>query len=441
MGRESWRKLVHISMAGWALLIGRVPPLFIVLLALAALLFNIFVLPRLTGRNMEREADRKLGFSLGMIAYPAMVLLLSLLFFRQQVYLAIGWGAMAFGDGFATVAGSKWGTRTIANTRKTWTGTCAFLVAGGIFTILLVWLLPVSVRQDVPGGWWIAAIMAAITLSAMTEVLNGLIDDNIVVPVTASAVSFLVISIYTGGYCSVPDHLVAGLAFIAVMVAVSLASGKFSAGGVLAGAVVAALIFTGAGIAGLVLLLVFVLFGVLGSAWKYGEKVRLGLAQENQGKRTLTHVLANGATAGLCGLLGWLFPQHDALFTGMVAASLASALADTLSSELGNLYGRRYINIITWKPDRRGLDGVVSLQGTLAGVAGSTLIALTYGVLHDSYLPAVVVLVSGVTGTIIDSCLGATLQRGGYLNNHTVNLINTFCAALCYYGLMVLFTG
>jgi uncharacterized protein (TIGR00297 family) len=438
MGRESWRKIVHISMVGWALLIGRVPPLFIVLLALTALLFNIFLLPRLTRRSMEREEDIRLGFSLGMLAYPVMVLFLSMLFYRQQIYLAIAWGAMAFGDGFATVVGSRWGRREIGTSGKTWLGSFSFFVIGTLLTLLLLGLLPSSTRLGLAPYVWIMAVLTAMLLSAIMETVKGMINDNIIVPLVAGAAAYAFIQAWIHGQFPIPDNWYVGLAFISFLIIASFASGKFSLWGALTGGGISACIFLGSNLEGLLLLIMFVVPGVFSSAWKFREKVAIGVAQENRGKRTVNHVIANGGVAAICGLMGWFFPLQAPLFTGMMASSLASALADTVSSEMGNIYGRKFINIVTWKTDQRGLDGVISLAGTLFGVAGSLLVALTFACWNGFHLAFFLVFLCGILGTLIDSVLGATLQRAGYLTNHSVNLVNTLFAALSFYCLCLL---
>src|SRR5437588_86825 len=67
-----------------------------------ALVFNLLVLPRIGGRQLYRPADEARGFPLGILLYPASVLLLILAFPSRPDIAAAGWGIFAFGDGAAT---------------------------------------------------------------------------------------------------------------------------------------------------------------------------------------------------------------------------------------------------------------------------------------------------------------------------------------------------
>jgi uncharacterized protein (TIGR00297 family) len=113
----------------------------------------------------------------------------------------------------------------------------------------------------------------------------------------------------------------------------------------------------------------------------------------------------------------------------MIAGSFSAATADTLSSELGNLYGKNYYNIINFKKDRQGLDGVISLEGTLCGVGGSILIAFVYSLSTNFSFDFIAIIIAGTIGNIADSVLGATLERKKLLNNNAVNFINTAVGA------------
>lgn len=210
----------------------------------------------------------------------------------------------------------------------------------------------------------------------------------------------------------------------------SVRAGKLTPAASLTGGVLGVLIFLGAGFWGVGLLAAFFGLGTVASAWKVAEKRRLGVAEENKGRRTAGQALANAGVAALAGLLSWEFPAQQDLFQLMLAGSFAAATADTLSSELGNIYGRRYYNAWTWQPDTRGLNGVVSLEGTLLGLAGSAVIALIYSFGVGWHWGFLWLLVAGTVGNLADSLLGATVERRHYLSNNAVNTLNTAVGAL-----------
>lgn len=210
----------------------------------------------------------------------------------------------------------------------------------------------------------------------------------------------------------------------------SAQAGKLTGPAVWVGGALGLLVYLGAGWPGLAALALFFGLGTAASAWRVADKRCLGLAEANRGRRTAGQVLANAGVAGLLGLLAWQLPAHAPLLRLMLAGSFAAATADTLASELGNVYGRSYYNILTFKPDQRGLDGVVSLEGTLLGLAGSAVIAAAYCV-GAGWGPAFGwLLLAGTAGNLADSVLGATLERRHFLNNDAVNSLNTLVGAV-----------
>ncbi|RYY12024.1 MAG: DUF92 domain-containing protein [Cytophagaceae bacterium] len=194
-------------------------------------------------------------------------------------------------------------------------------------------------------------------------------------------------------------------------------------------------IFAGAGWAGLGLLVFFFGLGTGASAWRVAEKRQLGLAEANRGQRTTGQVLANAGVAAVLGLVAWRYPATAPLANLMLAGSLAAATADTLSSELGNVYGRRYYNILTGRADTRGENGVISLEGTLLGLAGSAVVAGFYCLCYGWGPAFGWLLVAGTAGNLLDSVLGATLERRGLVGNDAVNLLNTLTGAMVAGGL------
>jgi len=227
-----------------------------------------------------------------------------------------------------------------------------------------------------------------------------------------------------------------GLALVIFFTILSYATKRIDASGAITGGFLTACLLLGAGIWGLVILGAFFTLGSLASVWKINRKQQLGLAEPNKAKRSAVHAFSNGGVAAICGLLAWLFPTNAALFQAMLAASMASAMADTLASELGNVYGSKYVNILTFRPEPRGLDGVVSWEGTLLGALGSIFIACIYGLGFGWNFSVLIVALSGIAGNWFDSILGATLQRRGYMNNHAVNFANTLFAALFAFFLL-----
>jgi uncharacterized protein (TIGR00297 family) len=212
-------------------------------------------------------------------------------------------------------------------------------------------------------------------------------------------------------------------------VAASIIFRKLTVAGALTGGCLAGLLYKGAGVGGIILLAAFFIAGSAATAFGRRKKEQLGVAEKNKGQRTTWQVLANGGVAGLAGLLAWLNPEQSVLWQLAAAASLASASADTLSSELGSIYGRSFYNILTFKKDVCGLDGVVSIEGTLWGIAGSAMIAILYIAFYGYSSLALWILLAGFTGNVADSVLGASVERKGWLKNDAVNLLNTLVAA------------
>jgi uncharacterized protein (TIGR00297 family) len=218
--------------------------------------------------------------------------------------------------------------------------------------------------------------------------------------------------------------LLAGIIF-------SVGRKKLTLPAALTGAILGWLVYKGGGYTGLAMLTTFFILGTAATSWKKKEKMLIKGHAAHQPTRTAGEVIANGGVAALAGLAALLLPKDRPLLQVMMAAGLAAAAADTLSSELGMVYGRRYYHILTWRPDEKGLDGVVSREGWLIGIAASAVIAVVYALGHGWNTPIFFILIgSGTLGNFIDSLLGAVWERKGQLSNNAVNFLNTLAAAL-----------
>ncbi|MCI4669922.1 MAG: DUF92 domain-containing protein [Bacteroidia bacterium] len=431
------RSLVHISMVGFALFIGRIPAWAISLAAVSAFIFNLFLLPKIAGQKLARDNE---SGRLGLLLYPSVLTLISLVFYHQQIFMAVAWGSMAFGDAFAAISGNILkGPVWPWNNEKRLSGSLGFFIFGSTFTLILISLLPRHLYFELCFQEWIPIILISVFVAAWIESLPGLVNDNLSVPLFTAATAFFLKEAYIYGSFYFPVNLPIGLFLTICFMALSWAIGKIDLIGTITGGILAFLIFLGGGFPAMGLLLLFFVGGTAVSMWKRKEKKAEGLAQENEGKRSINNALANAGIAGFCGACAWIFHPQQELFLLMLMASIASALGDTMASELGNLYGKRYINILSFKADQRGNDGAISLEGSFAGLIGCVIIVLGFTLTQGSLLKGTeLAILGGFLGVMVDSALGASLQRKGYLNNDTVNFSMTLFSALFAGGLYLL---
>jgi uncharacterized protein (TIGR00297 family) len=200
-------------------------------------------------------------------------------------------------------------------------------------------------------------------------------------------------------------------------------------------------IYIGAGPGGLTALAAFFILSTLATAHKKERKAKLESKPQHPERRKAGQVFANGGVAALLGIISIILPQHHSIIALMMVSAISSATADTLSSELGMVYGRNAFNILSFKREAKGLDGVVSLEGTLLGIGGSLIIACIYGAFtHFEPIPMIIIIVAGTSGNLIDSILGALLERKHMIDNNMVNTFNTLAgaiAALCLWKLLM----
>ena len=220
------------------------------------------------------------------------------------------------------------------------------------------------------------------------------------------------------------------LVLLTIGALISIWAGKLTIAAGITGIVLGVLIFIGTGWLGLLLMTFFFLLGTMATAWNRNQKEALNIAERNKGRRGASQVIANGGMAGILSFLAIIYPENADLLTLMIAGVFSSATADTLSSELGSIYGKRFYNILNFKRDTRGLDGVVSIEGTLIGIVGSLMIALVTSLGYGWGGYIVWIIIAGTLGNITDSLLGATLERNHMIPNDMVNFLNTLVAAL-----------
>lgn len=183
----------------------------------------------------------------------------------------------------------------------------------------------------------------------------------------------------------------------------------------------------------------YLALGSLVTRLGFRHKRRAGLAEARGGRRGPENVWGSAATGALLAMVSVLVPPawRPLLLLGF-AASFAAKLADTFGSEIGKRWGRHTFLITSLRPVPPGTEGAVSLEGTLASLAGSGLMAGWMAALGlvSGWSDGLLVCVVGLVATLLESVLGATLQpRFAWLTNEVVNALQTLLAALLAMGL------
>ncbi len=177
----------------------------------------------------------------------------------------------------------------------------------------------------------------------------------------------------------------------------------------------------------------YLALGSLVTRLGFRRKQSSGLAEARGGRRGPENVWGSALVGTVLALAtpAASAPWQQLLLLGF-AASFAAKLADTCGSEIGKRWGRQTVLITSLQAVAPGTEGAISLEGTAASLAGSTLMALVMlalGVI-SGWQAALWVTAVGLLATLLESLIGATLQRRWHwLSNELVNGLQTFLAA------------
>jgi uncharacterized protein (TIGR00297 family) len=430
---EAKRKLVHVGVGGFALLLRFLSWPQAAAMALAALLLNWQLLPRVGGRALWRRDELERGFPPGILLYPASVLGL-ILVFREDLWKAAAlWGVLALGDGMASVVGlSAGGPRLPWNPAKSWSGFAAFVFFGSLgATALAGWTRAEPVGQW-PGWLWLGVSIALVC--ALVESAPTGLDDNLTVPMAGAAALVLLLAGRELRLLDDPELGRRALLGLLINLGVGLAAwrkGSIDVPGAVSAVLIGIAISAGLGLGAYAQMLCFFVVGSAVTRLGYDIKAARGIAQERGGARGWRNAWANGGVPALLAVFAGLAapPWSEWLALGY-AAAVATATADTCSSEIGKAWGRRTFLITTLRPVPPGTEGAVSLEGTLAGLAGGLLIGATGAALGvHSWPAALLVAGAGLAGSLAESLIGSVAERRGWLDNDQLNALNTAIGA------------
>jgi uncharacterized protein (TIGR00297 family) len=272
------------------------------------------------------------------------------------------------------------------------------------------------------------------------------------------------------------DNLLLGLLISGLIGVLAYRRGSLAVSGVVGAMIDGTLIFGLGGWAwGLTLITFFVSSSLL-SHYKQGLKADLAEKFAKGHRRDLGQTLANGGAGALMALAYAL--GGDPAWLAAFVGALATVNADTWATELGVLNPSPPRLITTGQVVEVGTSGGVSWLGTAASAAGALVIGLAMwtflwlGDLLGGGRPTLTLwwavpaaLVGGMTGALVDSLLGASVQaiyycptcgketekqlhgcgtvtghqRGWrWLNNDVVNFISSLAGALAAVGVFLI---
>lgn len=449
---EVARKSLHVGAGLLALALPWLTRWQAIGICAVAFFMNAVILPRITRHIMEREEDRKKGYAAGIIYYPIAVGLLLLFFGSRMDAVAGAWGILAFGDGFATIAGRLAGGGSPSwNRGKTWSGIVAFFLAGtAAAAALALWVARHDAHPDPSMSLLILACAVAALVCALVESYPTGFNDNITVPLVAGGILSGLFRVdpailresVPGMLASLPAAVIVN----GVATAIAFAAGTVGVSGAVVGAILGIALYVFGGWQAFVILLLFFVLGSGTTKIGYARKAARGIAQERGGRRGARNAIANCAVPVFLAFLAVATP-HPGLFSIAMVAALATAAFDTVSSEIGQVWGKHPFLPTTFRRVAPGTEGAISIEGTLAGAAAATVIAAAatlLGLTGEAGPVAAVILAGAFVGATLESYLGALGSRpqgGGSFDNHAMNLLNTAAGGLCALWLARLVLG
>jgi uncharacterized protein (TIGR00297 family) len=326
------------------------------------------------------------------------------------------------------------GKRLIAETSdEPFVGTAGFVITGTLAGIAGQFTTATIIESQVVIPRYVFLATAGALVAALLREMLFERDDPLVM--LASGLLLWLFAYLGSGVEAI--ELSVALAVTAALGFISYALGTASVAGMLSGVLLSLLVIVLGGFGWFAVVISFFSLGALSTKYRYDEKKQRGIAEENEGARGTGNVLGNAAVALICVICfaaSESIPIDPVLFQYAFAGSIAAALSDTLSSELGGLYDNPRL-ITTFTPVPPGTDGGVTWQGEIFGILGGLIIGIVAFALFPSVdaTGSIAIGIAGFLGMTADSILGATIE-GDKVGNETVNLAATFIGAILSVG-------
>jgi uncharacterized protein (TIGR00297 family) len=282
----------------------------------------------------------------------------------------------------------------------------------------------------------------ALRICAATAIVGALVesapvrlDDNATVPLVAGAFMYCLCFVErTALNSNLPylgHRIELALSLNLVLAALALTLKLVNRSGAVTGFLLGIAVYLGWGYKSFLLMFAFFAIGSVATRLGYARKAARAVAERRGGARSWREALANSLAGAFFSLLV-ITTHHEGAFLLALIAAFAEATGDTVSSEIGQwISGRAYL-ITTFQPVLAGENGGVSLAGSIAGgLASALIVALAFAMGLCGKGGATIALTAAVAGNLLDSVLGATIERQGRVTNGIVNFAGTsFAGAL-----------
>lgn len=212
------------------------------------------------------------------------------------------------------------------------------------------------------------------------------------------------------------QQLAAGFLLSAAIAALAYWRGSLSGSGAIGALIVGTLTFGLGGWQWGVLLALFFVSSTLLSHYKEEEKKTAAEKFSKGHRRDAGQVIANGGLGAGIALVHAFVPGRlapSAFWFIMFLGVMATVTADTWATELGTLSKKPPRLIISGRVVPVGTSGGISPFGTFVSFLGGLVIGLAAGLMYRESFWVLVSAgaVGGLAGSLIDSLLGATIQR------------------------------
>ncbi len=281
-------------------------------------------------------------------------------------------------------------------------------------------------------NWSMEYIVFLSLMGGLTASLIESVDGGEFVLLLAVATVYTIFHIYA---INVPlDQLAIAFVISFLLSLIATRSGVADESGLLSATLIGTLTIVFSDIRFFVILLLFYAIGSAITKYKYTLKLERGIAEQAGGARGYANVFSNSLPA-LFFVMNYGVFKSSAFVVAFVS-SVACALGDTMASEVGKTAKNVYL-ITNFKKVKPGVSGGISSIGELSALLGCAIVCLSsipLGLLDLNQ--SLIALITAFLGVHIDSLLGATLEKRGWLNNAGVNFLATLSSGALSYLLL-----